>query len=65
MAERPTFRDFAVTVLRRSMANWHGSEGWFALATYFTVLILPLLATGVVEDILGEAFSKFLALGAT
>ena len=54
-----------MTVVKRSVANWHGTEGWFALAAYFTILSLPLLATGLVADILGEAANKFLALAAT
>ena len=65
MAERPTFREFAVTVLRRSVASWTGADAWLALATYFTVLILPFLASGIARDILGETLEKFLALAAT
>lgn len=65
MADRPSFKEFVMTVVKRSVANWHGTEGWFALAAYFTILSLPLLATGLVADILGEAANKFLALAAT
>ncbi len=54
-----------MTVLRRSVASWQGVDVWFALAAYFTILLLPLLVTGFLEDILGEVISKIIALLAT
>lgn len=61
MEETPTFREYAVTVLRRSMATWHGNEGWFALAAYLAVLALPFLASGAFREILGDTVNAILA----
>lgn len=61
MAERPTLGEYAVTVLRRSMATWHGNEWLFALVTYISVLILGLLATGLVAKIVSDVIQSTLA----
>lgn len=65
MAERPTFREFVVTVLKRSMVDWSGYEGWFALAAYLSVLVLPFLVSGFIERIAGDVVQKIIALMAT
>jgi len=62
MAERPRFREYVVTVLRRSMASW-GAYNWiFALAAYVSVLILPFIFTGFIGDIVGALIETALAL---
>ncbi len=64
MEEPPTLRNYAVTVLKRSVATWHGDEGWFALFAYLSVLVLLFLFSGIIADIAGEFVHKTLAFAA-
>ena len=61
----PSFKRFIVAVVGRAVATWHGTEGWFAFAAYFTVLVLPFLATGFIAEVLGDFASVTLSLLAT
>lgn len=54
-----------MTVLKRSLATWHGTEGWFAFGAYFTILALPFLATGFFKEFLGDFANTVIALIAT
>lgn len=45
----PKFTGYLMAVLRKSIASWHGHEGWIALATYIAILLLPFLITGAVS----------------
>lgn len=52
------FRDFVMTVLKRSLASWHGNEGWMALFAYIAIAILPFLLAGAVSSATNQVVSN-------
>lgn len=61
MEEKPTFRRYAMTVLKRSITHWGGTDTWFAVLSYLAIALLALAGVGVIETTVGEAFEKVLA----
>ncbi|WNJ99420.1 hypothetical protein L2D14_16310 [Thalassospiraceae bacterium LMO-JJ14] len=59
--KEPTFERYAVTVLKRSIMHWGGSDTWFALASYFAIAILALAGIGVIESAISDAFQRVLS----
>lgn len=64
MVRDPNPWDYAMTVLKRSIATWHGMEGVFALLTYLAFITLAVLSADWTKRLLNDFFETSLKLGA-